>query len=176
MFDKIADLLLASLRLFQFFGVVDEWERAVVLRFGRFHREVGPGLHWLIPFSVDQLLSISVVPDPEKLDPQTLTTADGRIVTLRAVVTYQITDARKALLAVSLVRASLEDACSGEIGRLVSESAYEDLTAEKLWNLMTRRCRKRAEEWGVEVVRVQLSDIAPSRNFRLWTDPSTRPG
>ena len=169
MFDKLVDLLVSSLRLFQFFGVVDQWERGIVLRFGRFHREIGPGLAWLWPLSVEQLMTLTVVPDPEKLDAQTLTTEDGKIVTVRAVVTYRVIDVKLALLAVSTVRQSLEDACSGEIGRLVCETKADDLVAKRFWTRLTRACAARAEEWGIEVIRVQLSDCAVSRNVRLWT-------
>jgi membrane protease subunit HflK len=168
-FDKLVDLLVSSLRLFQFFEVVDAWERGIVLRFGKFHREVGPGLRWFWPLSIEQLYTLSVVPDPEKLDAQTLTTEDNKIVTLRAVVTYQIVDVKLALLAVSTVRQSLEDACSGEIGRLVSETKADDLVAKRFWTRLTRACAVRAQEWGIEVIRVQLSDCAVSRNVRLWT-------
>jgi regulator of protease activity HflC (stomatin/prohibitin superfamily) len=169
-FDRLYDLIIGSLRLFQFLAVVDAWERGVVLRFGRYLRTVEPGLVWLIPFGVDRVLTIPVVPDPEKLDGQTLTTSDGHIVTLRAVVTYRVKDARRALLEITEVKRSLEDACSGEIGRLVSEVKAEDLTASRFWSRLTRACQSRSAEWGIEILRVQLSDIAKSRNVRLWTE------
>lgn len=163
------DALIASIRFFQFFQVVDQWERGVVLRLGRFHREIGPGLAWIVPLFVDRVWTITVVADPEKLEEQTLTTEDGKVVTLRAVVTFRVVDVRKALLDVTTVKRSLEDACSGEIGRLVSEERLENLTAKRFWTKLTKACHERGAEWGIAIERVQLSDIAVSKNFRLWS-------
>lgn len=173
MFDKLIDVLLTSIKVFQFFDVINTWERGVVCRFGKPHRDVEPGFIWILPFFIEKVWSITTVPDVEKLDGQTLTTEDGKIVTLRGVVTYKVVDARKALLEVTTVKSSLEDACSGEIGRLVSETAAENLTAARFWSRLTRACQSRAGEWGIEIVRVQLSDVAISRNIRLWTESTS---
>jgi regulator of protease activity HflC (stomatin/prohibitin superfamily) len=171
--DRLVDFFLDCLQAFRFWDVVDQWERAVVLRLGRYHREVGPGLVWCLPFYVDRVLAITAVTDVEKLDPQTLTTADGRAVTLRPVVTFTVVDVRRALLEVTTVRRSLEDACAGEVGRLVSKTNAEDLTEARFWGVLTRACQARAREWGISISRVQLSDVAVSRNLRIWTDSKT---
>jgi regulator of protease activity HflC (stomatin/prohibitin superfamily) len=170
MFDRLLDFLLASLKAFQFWDVVEAWERGVVLRFGRVSRVADPGLCWLIPFYVETVYTTTVVPDVEKLDAQTLTTKDGRIVTVRAVVTYEVIDPVAALTKVSSVRRSLEDACTGEIGKLVSEVDADDLTESRFWGRLTRACQGRTKEWGVGIVRVQLSDVAICKNLRIWTE------
>ena len=47
-------LILALILLFSSFFVVDQKEEAVVLNLGKFSRQVGPGLHFKIPFGVEK--------------------------------------------------------------------------------------------------------------------------
>ena len=167
MFDRLIDLLVQSVQLFLFFNVVDHYERGVVLRFGKFHREVEPGLVWLIPFAVDRLIVDNVVPRTANLGEQTITTQDGRTVTVCAIVTARIADIRKALLDVEHMDDALKDSCAGEIGRVISETSWDDLWHGKID--LTGACRKRGWRYGIEIMSVQLADAAPTKSIRLWT-------
>ena len=62
MFDRLIDTLLGAIHLFQFWVVVAAYERGVVLRLGILHREIGPGLHWLIPLGFDRVWCEHTVP------------------------------------------------------------------------------------------------------------------
>lgn len=53
--NRILDTILGALDLFRFWIVLDEYEAGVMLRFGRFHHELGPGWHWRWPMHVDVL-------------------------------------------------------------------------------------------------------------------------
>jgi len=58
------------------FRVVREWERAVVLRLGRFLRIKGPGIIFLIPF-VDRPLIVDLRVNTVEVPPQTILTRDN---------------------------------------------------------------------------------------------------
>jgi len=168
MFDRLIDLLVQSVQLFQFFDVVDEYERGVILRLGKFHRTVEPGFVWLIPFAVDRLMVDNVVPRTANLGEQTITTKDGKSVTVRGVVTAKISDVKKAMLEVEHMDDALRDSCSGEIGRVISETTWDDVWHGKAD--LTGACRKRGWKYGIEIMSVQLADAAPTKCIRLWTE------
>ena len=170
MFDRLLDALLSSLQLFQFWVVVNAYERAVVLRFGIFDRELDPGLHWLIPFAVERVWHEHTVPRTINLGPQSLTTKDGRGVVISAIVTAKVVNVRQALLEVEGVDHAVRDACYAEIAGVILRKDWQSLSHDDLGDELATACHKRARRWGIEIIRVQLSDVALSRSLRLWQE------
>lgn len=181
MFDRLIDLLLDSLGLFKFWEVVDEYECGVVLTLGRVRErerrwefwkrpncEMPSGFHFVFPFAIERVLSDSVVPVTHALDPQSLTTADGRSVVVRAVITRSITDIRKALLECEGVETVLVDSAVGAVADAVRAHAWDDLSSKEFAKALTDEVRERARPWGVKIHRVQLADISASRSLRVW--------
>lgn len=167
MIDRLVDLLIASLRLFQAFVVVADYERAVVLRFGRYHRDIGPGFHWILPFRCEHVLSTNVVPETMNVGPQSLTTRDGQSVTLGTVVTFEIEDAKRFLLEVEGANQVIEDAAYGAQAQVVMARSWEELQTVDLPNELAKEVRKRARRYGVKVIDVQVSDFTKARTLRL---------
>jgi regulator of protease activity HflC (stomatin/prohibitin superfamily) len=168
MFDRLIDLFLQCIDLFRFFVVIDEFERAIVLRLGRYHKTLEPGLHFILPFNIDNALVDNVVPRTQNLGSQGLTTADGKTITLSAVVTAQIRDIRKSLLEIENVDAALMDSCYATIGDLVVAHSWETILKPEFSEVLLKACRKQAFKYGIEILRVQLSDLTPSRAIRLF--------
>lgn len=168
MFDRLIDILLQFIDLFRFFIVIDEFERAVVLRLGRYHKSLEPGLHFMLPFNVDNAIVDNVVPRTVNLGAQGLTTKDGKTITLSAVVTAQIRDIRKATLEVERVNDALTDSCYATIGDLVIAHDWEDVRKPEFSDTLLKACRKQAFRYGIEILRVQLTDLTPSRALRLF--------
>lgn len=175
MIDRLVDLLIASLRLFQAFVVIADYERGVVLRFGRFHRAIGPGFHWIIPFRCEHVLSTNVVPETMNVGPQSLTTADGQSVTLGTVVTFEIEDAKRFLLEVEGANQVIEDAAYGAQARVVMARTWEGLMQIDLPNELAKAVRKRAKGYGVNVIDVQVSDFTLAQTLRLMMQQAQAP-
>jgi len=173
--DRLVDILIASLRLFQAFVVIADYERGVVLRFGRYHRTLGPGFHWIIPFSCEHVLSTNVVPETMNVGPQSLTTADGQSVTLGTVVTFEIEDAKRFLLEVEGANQVIEDAAYGAQARVVMARTWEGLMQIDLPNELAKEVRKRARAYGVKVIDVQVSDFTRARTLRLMLNQAAAP-
>lgn len=169
MLDWIKDFAVEILQILRFWIVVEPYERGIVTRLGKFHRILEPGLHWLIPFHVDVVHHDSVVSRTTSLPAQSVTTSDGLAVHVRAVVTANIRDVEKAWLEVEHVDHALRDSCAGEIGRVIAETAWEDLWHGKANDALSKACRAKGFRWGIEIEKVQLSDIARGRVVRILT-------
>jgi len=167
MFDRLIDMLLGCLQWFVPFVVVDEFERAIVLRFGKFHRVLEPGFHWIIPLEAEKVLADNVVPRTVNLGSQSLTTKDGKVVVVGGVVTASIRDIKKALLEVEGVDDALKDSCYGAIGSLVAAHPWDAVQQDTFSETLTKACRKQAWRYGIEIERVQLSDLSLARTLRL---------
>lgn len=167
MLEKLIDAILSSARLFRVCVVLREYERGVVLRWGRFHREIGPGFRWMWPFNVEECLYSTVVLETMDLGPQSLTTADEVAVVVRPVVTFTIDDVRKFLLEVDGAKNVIEDATCGILARLVIGATWERVRSDEFQAEVLRKVRAAARRWGVEVSAVQFADLTRSRSLRL---------
>jgi regulator of protease activity HflC (stomatin/prohibitin superfamily) len=167
--DKLIDLLIACLELFRFWIVLDPYEQGVLLRLGRFIRVVEPGFHWVLPFRIDHVIYECVVASTHSLGNESVISTDGKSVGFAAVVTYQVRDIKKALLEIEDVNHAVRDACLGEIGRVLRESSWAEISDKDILDKLTAACRRRGFRYGIEIVCVQLASLALVKNIRLMS-------
>jgi regulator of protease activity HflC (stomatin/prohibitin superfamily) len=141
--------------------VASQWEKAVVLRLGRFHGLRGPGLFWMIPIvdTIPSWIDHRVMVTPFSAE-KTLT-KDTVPVDVDAVLFWFVWDAEKAALEVkdyqSAIAWAAQTALRDIIGRmmladiLVGRSAID----EELQHIIDER----TEPWGVTVNSVEIRDI-----------------
>jgi regulator of protease activity HflC (stomatin/prohibitin superfamily) len=166
-FDRIFDILSVIWHDLMPVVAVDPYEGAVQLRMGAFKRVLeGGNWYWKIPF-VDRIIPEHVVPRTERLNGLATTTVDGKAIGFDAVITYCISDIKKATLQVSDLKDAIADSCAGIIGTELSNSTWEDIVHGKTVEMLTTACRKRGFKWGVEIQQVQLTGVAPVKNLRV---------
>jgi regulator of protease activity HflC (stomatin/prohibitin superfamily) len=166
LFEKLIEILQASFEALIPFVILADYQEGVSLRLGRFHRKLMPGFHWKIPY-FDSVLHDDVKPRTERITGLATTTADGKSVGFDAVITYSISDIRKALLEVHDLKDSIADACAGCIGTELSNKDWDSVRNGKVSQDLTTICRKRGWKWGVEIDAVQLVGVALVKNLRI---------
>lgn len=168
MLDRLLDFIASALDLFRFWVVIAQYENGVVLRLGKFRRVLEPGLHFIIPFGVDDVLTDNVVTSTFNMTPQSLTTKDGQSVVISAVMTWAIKDVRKTLLEVEGAEDVAIDSCYGIIGQMVASRTWDEVRAPDFAEEITKAVRRRAFRYGIEVQSIQISDLSRTRSLRLW--------
>lgn len=167
MFDKLVDLVVQFLDLFKFWEVLDAYQRGVILRLGKFNREVGPGIHWLIPLGIDRVVEINVVTRTHDLRQSIITLKDGSTVCVSVVVRFNIRDAKKAILEVDGLEDVIKDSVFGNVSAYARSCTWEELNSPTLEENLTKACRKQAFRYGVEVESVVFSDLCRTRAIAL---------
>lgn len=167
MIDRLIDWLLASARLLWPIAVVDEFEGAVVLRLGKFSRQLEPGWHCIWPFGIERVLVCWTCIQTVDLEPQSLTTADGQGVVVRATVVYVIEDPQTHLLKVASAGGVIEDAATGSVSDYIMARPWDELQAKGLAHEIGKEIRRKAKEFGVAVRGVYLKDFQRCRSIRL---------
>lgn len=167
MLDRIVDFFISFGKNFQFWVIIYAYERGVHMRFGKFLRVLEPGLHWCRPFHIDHVMVDNVVTRTVHIGAQSLTTKDGKSVVVSAVITLRISDIYKALVEVESIEHAMMDACYGAVSTHVDSSTWEQLHGEEAFKGLTRECRKAAKQYGLDIERVQLADLAMCRTFRM---------
>jgi regulator of protease activity HflC (stomatin/prohibitin superfamily) len=141
--------------------VAKQWEKAVVLRLGRFVGLRGPGLFWIVPFidSVSSWIDQRVITTSFAAE-QTLT-SDTVPVNVDAVLFWMVYDAEKAALEVQQYQDAVSWAAQTALRDIIGRTSLGDLLRgrEKIEDLLQELIDGRCNPWGVTVQSVEMRDV-----------------
>ncbi|MCH2558626.1 MAG: FtsH protease activity modulator HflK [Alcanivorax sp.] len=112
------------------FYVVDQSQRAVVLRFGEFNRMVDPGLNWRAPI-IEQSMKVDVGQNRSYELSEEMLTEDTNIVAVTLEVQYKVLDPQAYLLRVGAPEAILEHATSSALRHVVGSSTMDGVLKDR---------------------------------------------
>jgi regulator of protease activity HflC (stomatin/prohibitin superfamily) len=141
--------------------MAQQWERAVVLRLGRYQGLHGPGMFWIIPF-IDRV--------PAWIDQRTITssfaaeqtlTADTVPVNVDAVLFWMVNDPEKAALEVQDYGQAVSWAAQTALRDIIGRTSLTDLLRgrERIEEELQRLIDHRSTPWGVTVQSVEMRDV-----------------
>lgn len=171
MFDKLITLIQQFGHSISPVFVVDMWEKALVLRLGKFEDIKEPGLHWKIPF-VDSVWHQTVVTQSIHLHPQSITSLDYKNIVVRAIVRYDIKDCFLFLTKLAHPTDVLVDTTGAMIREIIEERNWEDLVDIEVE--LTEKIGKKVSEWGINIEKVTLTDLAEISSVRVISDFDSR--
>lgn len=171
MFDKLITIIQQFGHAISPVFVVDMWEKALVLRFGKFHDIKEPGLHYKIPF-VDSVWHQTVVTQSIHLHPQSITSLDYKNIVVKAIVRYDIKDCFLFLTKLAHPTDVLVDTTGAMIREIIEERNWEDLVDIEVE--LTDKIGKKVAEWGINIEKVTLTDLAEIDSVRVISDVDSR--
>ena len=138
-----------------------QWEKAVVLRFGKFHSLMGPGMFWVIPVidSITDWIDHRVMVSPFSAE-KTLT-KDTVPVDVDAVLFWVVWDAEKASLEVENYRTAITWASQTALREVIGSLNLADILVgrAKMDQELQKIIDERTTPWGVSVQSVEIRDI-----------------
>jgi regulator of protease activity HflC (stomatin/prohibitin superfamily) len=161
-------MVLTGLVLMQSPRIAQQWERAVVLKLGRFVGLRGPGLFWIVPF-IDRVTS--------RIDQRTITTtfaaeqtltSDTVPVNVDAVLFWMVHDAQKAALEVQDYPQAVSWAAQTALRDIIGKTALTDLLRgrEQIEAELQHLIDQRSNPWGITVSSVEMRDIVIPVNLQ----------
>ena len=153
--------LLLGLLFAQSPKIARQWERAVVLRLGRYVGLRGPGLFWIIPFVdtvsawVDQRVITTSFAAEETL------TSDTVPVNVDAVLFWMVYDPEKAALEVQNYPQAVSWAAQTALRDIIGRTSLTDLLRgrERIEEELQQLIDERSNPWGVTVQSVEMRDV-----------------
>jgi regulator of protease activity HflC (stomatin/prohibitin superfamily) len=141
--------------------IAQQWERAIVLRLGRFIGLRGPGLFWIVPF-------IDVV--ARRIDQRVITTgfaaeqtltSDTVPVNVDAVLFWIVVDPEKAALEVQSYATAVSWAAQTALRDVIGRTSLADLLRgrDRIEHELQQVIDERSTPWGVTVQSVEMRDI-----------------
>jgi regulator of protease activity HflC (stomatin/prohibitin superfamily) len=141
--------------------VAKQWERAVVLRLGRYVGLRGPGIFWIVPFVdtvtkwIDQRVITTSFAAEETL------TSDTVPVNVDAVLFWLVYDPEKAALEVQEYQQAVSWAAQTALRDIIGRTSLTDLLRgrERIEEELQKLIDMRSNPWGVTVQSVEMRDV-----------------
>jgi len=141
--------------------VASQWDRAVVLRLGKFQSLKGPGMFFIIPIidSIPYWIDIRVISTSFKAE-KTLT-KDTVPVDVDAVLFWKVIDPKKASMDVADYYAAISWASQTALRDVIGKTMLADMLEgrDKMSALLQTIIDERTEPWGVNVISVEVKDV-----------------
>ena len=141
--------------------VADQWDRAVVLRLGRFHVLRGPGLFFIIPIidTIPYWIDTRVI--TSSFTAERTLTKDTVPVNVDAVLFWKVVDPMKAALDVADYRGAINWAAQTALRDVIGKTVLSDMLEgrEKISTELQKIIDERTEPWGINVISVEVKDV-----------------
>lgn len=154
--------ILGIITLFASVKIVEQYEKGIVLRLGKFKTVVGPGLNLVFPY-VESLLKVDVRERVINVQPQKVITKDNVGVIVDAVIYYKVVDPVKAEFEVEDFDIAATTLAQTNLRNVIGDKSLDEiLVARDVINTSLRDVLDEATHgWGVKVTRVEVQKIDP---------------
>ena len=153
---------------------VEQYESAVALRLGKFHKMLNPGWNFVIPLitevtPVDLRIQVLDVPRQEVI------TKDNSPTMVDAVVYYRVADAKKAVLAVANYKAAIVNMAQTTLRGVVGDMELDEIfsSRDKINAILREKLDIETDPWGVKVDNVEIREVDPSPNVKAAMEEQT---
>lgn len=141
--------------------IADQWEKAIVLRLGRFHSLRGPGLFFIIPVvdNIPYWIDIRVI--TTSFTAEKTLTKDTVPVNVDAVLFWKVIDSKKAALDVAEYKSAISWASQTALRDVIGKTMLSDMLEgrEKISKELQSIIDERTEPWGINVIAVEVKDV-----------------
>jgi regulator of protease activity HflC (stomatin/prohibitin superfamily) len=161
-----------------------EWERAVVLRLGRFAGIRGPGLYFLIPAFETVYAVVDTRRQSTRISAEDTLTADAVSVTMDSIMFWRVEDVKRAATELTDYRGMIAQVAQTSLREVISATTLNGILSEreamdaKLREYITRK----SVGWGIGDIAVEIRDVkippelndAMSRNAQAEKEKQAR--
>lgn len=140
---------------------INEYERGLLFRFGKFKGLMNPGWRFVIPI-IDFYKKVDVRTKAVDVPEQETITKDNVSVKINAVIYYKVFDASKAVLAVENFKYAVEQLAQTTMRNIVGSVTLDELLGEreKISQEICKIIDAATDPWGIKVENVELKDVS----------------
>jgi regulator of protease activity HflC (stomatin/prohibitin superfamily) len=141
--------------------IAQQYERALVFRFGRYVNTRGPGLFVVIPFGIETVTKVDMRVLTDGVEQQEAMTRDNVPIQVSAVIWYRVVKPDLAVIEVQNVRNAVIQVALTTLRNVIGQHALDDVLKEreKLAGLLKERVDQMTEAWGVEIQNVEMKNV-----------------
>lgn len=168
MLNGLWGLLERFRQLFVWWAIIQPWESGIRVRLGRQLKKLEPGIHLRVPV-IDTIWKQSVRYRVSTLQVQTLTTLDGKVLSVCGAVGYAIGDVLKLYQTLHHAEDTIRSVAMGVIAEFVQNHYAAECKSADVSEAAVA-LRVQLGQYGLEGVTINIVDFAYLRAYRLITD------
>ena len=159
-------ILFICFLLYKTIIIVVERENVIIERLGKFHKNLTPGIYFLIPFFDNIAYKQEIREQVIDIPSQSVITKDNIQVEIDGLLYLKVMDAKKASYGIgNYLAASInlaQTTMRSEVGKITLGSIFSE--RDEVNSKIISEIDKASDPWGVKVLRYEIKDIAPSRH------------
>jgi regulator of protease activity HflC (stomatin/prohibitin superfamily) len=163
--DALVILVLLTgliLIFFSFIYIIKQFERSIILRLGKYHKRIGPGINYRIPI-VDNVLVIDIRERVREFKAERMLTKDNVPVTIDAILRYKIIEGRTndAILNVENFNEMIQQVSQTTLRNNIGSSLFQDILSkrEEINQHIRSIISDEASNWGIDVAGVEIRQV-----------------
>src|SRR3989344_8426635 len=158
--------IIGIVALFRSLRIVNQYEKGIILRLGRYLATADPGITFLMPF-IDSMTKVDMRERVINVMPQEVITEDNVSVVVDAVIYYKVTVPEKAEFEIEDFDLAATTLAQANLRNIIGEKTLDEtLTARDVINVNLRDVLDEAtDNWGVKVTRVEVQKIDPPQDI-----------
>ncbi|HET8856910.1 MAG TPA: SPFH domain-containing protein [Nitrososphaeraceae archaeon] len=161
-FVILISLIGVILIIFSFIYIIKQFERSIILRLGKYHRQIGPGINYRIPF-IDNVLVIDIRERVREFKAERMLTKDNVPVTIDAILRYKIIEGRAndAILNVENFNEMIQQVSQTTLRNNIGSSLFQAILSkrEEINQHIKSIISNEASNWGIEVTGVEIRQV-----------------
>ncbi len=155
-------ILLRSVR------IASEWQRAVILRLGRFHKVKGPGIYLVFPVidAVAQVIDLRI--NTTMITAEQALTRDTVAVGVDAIVFWQVENAEAAAIRIANYREAIERVAQTSLREMIGSTDLSKLLSDRKSadEQLRQTITGKTSTWGVTASSVEIKDVVIPRELQ----------
>ena len=156
-------IVIALIFAFKSINVIPQQTAWVIVRLGKFHKVLNPGLNFIIPFIDKVAYKHSLKEIPLDTPSQVCITRDNTQLSVDGILYFQVTDPKLASYGTSnyiiAVTQLAQTTLRSVIGKMVLDETFEE--RDLINNQVVSAIDEAALNWGVKVLRYEIKDLTP---------------
>ena len=147
--------------------IVKQWERGVVLRFGRLVSIRDPGLNFIVPY-VERMTKVDTRVATLVVEPQEVITKDNVTIQVDAVAYFRVVSAEYAVTKVQNYTQATTQISLTTLRSVLGQSELDELLAhrDRINQRLSEIIELHVQPWGISVVAVEVKDVVLPENLQ----------
>jgi len=161
-------LVIAVAILRNIIHIVPEYQRLVVLSFGRYDGTKGPGLVLLFPPPIQASITVDLREFVMEIPEQTSITKDNAPISIDFLIYQKVVEASDSVLKIQNFRTAVQGIATTTLRAVIGDIPLDDVLAkrEQINEVLRVKLDDITQRWGVKVTTVEIREITPPRDIQ----------
>jgi regulator of protease activity HflC (stomatin/prohibitin superfamily) len=149
--------------------IVRTYEAGVLLRLGKYKKDLTEGVNFKIPF-IDEIHTVIRTVDTFHVNPVDITTTDAKQVSVEPIVKFEIIDPKKFILDVNDGASNMHDITRGIIADYLTDCEWDEIKKKTTLTAIKNSLKTECDEIGVKVYKIYFGRIVTTKIYTVFKE------